>query len=68
MAQKGLSLWDREAWGNITSASYIQNISPLIQQFKQVHEIFRVGLGNAILMQDNASPHRAACCYYTAFP
>ena len=23
------------------------------------HEIFRVGIGNALFMQDNASPHRA---------
>ena len=27
--------------------------------FKQEHEIFRVGIGNAILMQDNASSHTA---------
>jgi transposase len=55
-----LLIWDRDAWGNFTSASYTQRIIPLIQQFFMEHEIFRVGIGNAILMQDGASSHRAA--------
>lgn len=54
-----LLIWDRDELGNVTSASYTQNIYPLVQSFKMEHELFRVGIGNALLMQDNASPHRA---------
>jgi transposase len=54
-----LLIWDRADWGNFTSESYTQRITPLIQSFKQEHEIFRVGINNALLMQDNASSHRA---------
>ena len=54
-----LFIWDREIIGNICSASYIQWIIPLIQSFKQEHEIFRVGIANSLLMQDGASSHTA---------
>ena len=54
-----LLIWDRSIWGNFTSESYIQRILPLVQQFIMEHEIFRVGIGNALFMQDGASSHRA---------
>jgi transposase len=54
-----LFIWDRESIGNINSLSYIQHILPLVQAFKQEHEIFRVGIGKAFLMQDGASSHTA---------
>ena len=54
-----LFVWERDLIGNICSASYIQWILPLIQSFKQEHEIFRVGISNALLMQDGASSHTA---------
>jgi transposase len=54
-----LVIWDRDEWGNWNSASYTQRIFPYIRSFVQEHEIFRVGIGNAIFMQDGASPHRA---------
>ena len=53
-----LLIWDRSSWGNITAASYIQRVLPVLQSFIMEHEIFRVGIGNALFMQDNASPHR----------
>jgi transposase len=54
-----LFVWDREKIGNINSASYVAHILPLIQSFKMEHEIFRVGISNALLMQDGASSHTA---------
>jgi transposase len=54
-----LFVWDREIHGNISSASYIRWIIPLIQGFKQEHEIFRVGIARSLLMQDGASSHTA---------
>jgi transposase len=54
-----LFIWDREQIGNINSLSYITHILPLISTFKQEHEIFRVGIANALLMQDGASSHTA---------
>jgi transposase len=54
-----LVIWDRDEWGNWNSASYTQRIFPYIRSVVQEHEIFRVGIGNALFMQDGASPHRA---------
>lgn len=54
-----LLIWDRDLVGNITSETYTRYITPLVQAFIQEHELFRVGIGNALFMQDNASPHRA---------
>ena len=54
-----LFIWDRDNLGNINSRSYTQFIYPQIQQFKIEYKIFRVGIGNAILMQDGAPLHRA---------
>jgi transposase len=54
-----LFIWEREKIGNICSAAYIQHIIPLIQTFKEEHEVFRVGSGNSLLMQDGASSHTA---------
>lgn len=56
---KGLFIWDREVIGNIKSESYLSHSLPLIQAFKQEHEIFHVGIGNGLLMQDRASSHTA---------
>lgn len=62
-----LLIWDRGDWGNFNSASYRQRIVPLIQSFLQEHEIFRVGIGRSLVMQDGASSHRAHAtkqCFY----
>ena len=54
-----LPVWDQEIWGNFTSASYIQRVIPLVQAFKQEHEIFRVGIGHGLPIHDGAFCHTA---------
>lgn len=52
-------IWDRDLWGNFNSLSYCQRVWPYIESFRQEHEIFRVGIGNSVFMQDGASSHTA---------
>lgn len=54
-----LVIWDTDQWGTLTSESYTQRVLPLIKSFKMEHDLFRVGISNSLLMQDNAGPHRA---------
>jgi transposase len=54
-----LLIWDREILGNWDSSSYCQHVWPYIESFRQEHEIFRVGIGNSVFMQDGSSVHTA---------
>ncbi|KAJ5700997.1 hypothetical protein N7493_003005 [Penicillium malachiteum] len=50
-----LVIWD-PAWGSITSASYIEHIIPVIEEFNEF--LWSKGI-DAYLMQDGAGPHHA---------
>ncbi|KAJ5634578.1 hypothetical protein N7528_002420 [Penicillium herquei] len=50
-----LVIWD-PAWGTITSASYIEHIVPVIEEFNEF--LWSKGI-DACLMQDGAGAHRA---------
>jgi len=62
-AHKGpLIIWDRERWGTVKAASYIEYIFPLVRDFYYqycgvLYPIF--GTFDAIFQQDNAPAHRA---------
>lgn len=52
-------LWERDEWGNINSQSYQDRVLPVLAQFKQYYESLCCGLGQALIMEDNASSHTA---------